>query len=261
MYTMDFEFMYTNIDIDVFLDIIKEDFNDDIKVSFKISQDQLIFFLTTVLVTFNYIIAPGQTKDVVLKQSKVPMGGTLSYFISEIVTGKAIARLLDMMPPRSISFLYKYVDDIFLGTNQVDLVQIPENLKVLLPKINLTITEENERNEIIFLEFIAVRKGRNMRFEWYRKKYGSDGMVDYFSGHRLGMKMDLYKDMFRRAIRLSLGSNKIKIMKDFIRIMEDNHYPLELIGRIIDNNNLISISDNEDGEILTLTKKKEHLQD
>lgn len=134
--------------------------------------------------TFNYVITMVGNNPLCLRQSKgVPMGGTLSYFISEIVTGKAVAKMLAGIPKEGISFLYKYVDDMFLSTDAHGIGVITQELKTSLDGVNLKITGENNLRKITFLEFTASAKGRDIKFSWYRKEFGSDRMIDFYSGH------------------------------------------------------------------------------
>lgn len=170
LYAMDFNAMYTNISMTQFLNIIKMDYDIDIMHTFSISIQQLISFLEAVLVTFNYIVAPS-TGGIILRQAKgVPMGGALSYFISEIVTGKAIQTMLNTLPKGEISFIYKYVDGLFMSSAEHNIESITNILNTTLPGMGLKITKENDKKEVEYLEFTATRQGRSVKFTWYKKR-------------------------------------------------------------------------------------------
>lgn len=42
------------------------------------------------------------------------MGGALSYHVAEVVTCRGIKNMLETVPKKYISAIYKYVDDIFI---------------------------------------------------------------------------------------------------------------------------------------------------
>lgn len=188
--TFDFDAMYTNISLDMFMKIIEMDFTAEIQMRFSIELSVLLTMLESATRLFNYIITHVDNQDLIFRQSKgVPMGWAPSYFISEIVTSKAAASMLNTLnltSPR-MSFIYKYVDDMFIATDEAGIMDLTVILAELLPGMNLRITRKNSVRKVVFLEFTAIAKGRSIKFKWYRKDYGSDQMIDFFSGHRLGM--------------------------------------------------------------------------
>lgn len=61
---------YTNINLDTFFNIIKEDFNDEIRQTFKIEREELLLMLETVTGTFNYVMTRVGDNNLCIRQSK-----------------------------------------------------------------------------------------------------------------------------------------------------------------------------------------------
>lgn len=130
--------MYTNIHLEYFFNIICTQYDEcDIKDSY-IQLDCLLALLTVCLKDFAYITVPYMDSNITLKQTNgIPMGGKLSYHISEIVTSHAIHILINTMPAGTFSFMYKYVDDIFLAFDATMLPEIMNQFNKILPGMPL----------------------------------------------------------------------------------------------------------------------------
>lgn len=106
IYSIDFESMYTNVDLDIFFQIIKRDFAKyKIEELHNISLIDLTSILLICLKDFAYIAAPeiNEEEQTIYKQLKgIPMGGKLSYIISEIVTAEGIHNTLKTLEENSI---------------------------------------------------------------------------------------------------------------------------------------------------------------
>lgn len=131
------------------------------------------------------------------------------------------------LPAGQISFVYKYVDDLFIAMHADICQPFLTTMKSALPTIAFTITEESDEREIHYLEFTAKRTGTVIEFCWYRKPFASNRMVDFFSGHRIRQKYSIYKDIYKRA-RLRTDRNYSQRTKDmFIGILTANHFTLQ----------------------------------
>lgn len=124
--------------------------------------------------------------------------------------------MLTQMPKLAISFIYKYVDDMFLATDENDINRIIKEIYFSLNGMNLKVTNENNDRQVTFLEFTATAKGRSILFTWYRKDYGSDDE----------------EDTLRKAVNLSTHkrSNAIDV---FTRVMGKNNYTPDMAKHII----------------------------
>lgn len=108
--------MYTNIDLAHLCCIVSDEFEYlRIEEKFGINKHDLIEIIKILIKSFSYISYGEEDSVRVLKQSKgVPMGGALSYHISEFVTARGIERFTRSIPRSCITCMYKYVDDILI---------------------------------------------------------------------------------------------------------------------------------------------------
>lgn len=96
MFTLDIEAMYTNMDVQMFLRIINEEYDEEIFKSTGVRLEQLTRLLRICLLESTYIAVPDQQDEERFYRQKkgVPMGGHLSFFIAEIYTNYAIKKAL-----------------------------------------------------------------------------------------------------------------------------------------------------------------------
>lgn len=234
LYTMDFVSMYTNIDLDVFFNIIRTQYMECNIEDLHIPLNDLISLLRACLCDFTFITAPYKGKIVTLKQNKgIPMGGKLSYHVSEIVTSVALHTLINSMPVGTFSFVYKYVDDIFLAFNPASLNAIITEFDKILPNMPLEFTREDERGSVNYLDITFFRHGRNIIHTWYKKPYASGRSINYYSAHPMHMKLNTYRALLNNMLNVS-NYKKSKTIKLFIEIMESNNYPKDIIKKILD---------------------------
>lgn len=233
LYTMDFVSMYTNINLDIFFKIISKQYDECNIQELHIPLDNLLELLKICLKDFSYITVPYMDSNITLKQTKgIPMGGKLSYHISEIVTSHALHTLINIMPLNTFSFIFKYVDDLFLAIDPMILPEIISKFELILPGMPLKFTKENSSLSVDYLDITFARHGRNIVHTWFRKPYSSGRSINFYSAHPLHMKINTYKTMLTNALYIS-NHKKAKVYKMFTEIMKNNNYPTDIIMRLI----------------------------
>lgn len=231
--------MYTNIDLEQFFDIIKNKYNAYNIQTFGITLENLIVLFNINVKTFGYVeneacIINNKQVPTFFRQNKgIPMGGKLSYAISELVTSHAMQQCLNM---EEMSFIFKYVDDILIGSSDTFIQNFTKNMKNFLPTMDLDITYESSNCSINYLDIQFTRKDRSLYHAWYTKEYASHRLVDYFSEHEQHIKDNLYIDLIKKAMKISNHQHQL-IERKIRSIMAINHFPPHAINKIFSKAN------------------------
>lgn len=232
MASIDYESMYTNIELPLLYDIINEDFKIlNIEEKFGISRINFIELIKTLMQKFSYISFSDGENGHILKQSKgVPMGGALSYHIAEVVTARGISAFLKKIPKNYITCLFKYVDDILIicDTNILECGIIDECINGM----TYTIEYENGSGKLVFLNLEMKRKNVRIVHKWYSKKYASHRTIDYHSTHPAHMKTNIIKQLYDTIMK-SCSYGRMQGIEKFRHIAAINHYPKKMVNDII----------------------------
>lgn len=235
IYTLDYTSMYTNINLNTFYHIIAAEHKSR---NIIIPIHYLTQLLHTCLTDYTYFSAPNKNQPkneaIIIKQEKgIPMGGKLSYIISEIVTARALEAILKEMPKNTFSFFYKYVDDMIIGANPNFFPTIVEAI-TKKSDMEITITKEDSNNSINYLDITLKRIDRKLQWTWFHKPYASLRSLDFFSAHDTHMKIQTYKNMLRKGLTISNYARK-KVENTLRHIMITNHFPKHNIHKLINN--------------------------
>lgn len=228
--SLDYTSMYTNINLDDFYNIIWSEYDIlGIKEKFFIDKRDLINIFKNMMEQFAYIkytMPNGYT--MYYKQSRgIPMGGVLSYHISEVVTARHIENMINP----SILKIFKYVDDILIicdknfYTNDLLIIQCLKGMKYELEI-------EDKKKCIIYLNLELYRHNNKIMHKWYNKKYCSNRTIDYLSAQPRYMKINTLKQLCN-TINTSSSTHKILGLEKFRHIAKINHYPKYIIDGII----------------------------
>lgn len=96
--------------------------------------------------------------------------------------------------------------------------------------MKLTTTEEDENNEIEFLDCIIRRNSDNsLSHRWSKKKYSSSSILNYHSYHPLHMKENVVREMIKRALQITSPEFIDDVKKLLITILENSSYPQPFI--------------------------------
>lgn len=221
--TMDFVSMYTNINLKQLFTIINRDFHSTIPKNFHLKQEYLIQWIEACTINFTYVATPVPNYTLIKQNNGIPMGGSLSYFISEIVTADAIFKLINKLPPNSISIIHKYVDDTIIGINPANIDLMTTTFKEILPSMPITI-ENNTNGSINYLDLTITQKGRTLLYTWYTKKYASQRIINYFSNHPNNMKKNVYLNIIKKALS-STTHNELHTIQMLHSAFKNNSYP------------------------------------
>lgn len=180
--------MYTNINLEEFYDIINNEYYvNDILNTFFIDKHDLLILLSRMMEHYSYIKYNNFNRVTsYYKQSKgIPMGGSLSYHISEVVTARHIEKLkkLSISKLKNINpivSIYKYVDDILVICNNTFFEDM-ELINHCLNNMAYELIREDENKKITFLNLQLQRHNNIIEHTWYCKPYTSFRTIDFFS--------------------------------------------------------------------------------
>lgn len=233
--TLDYDSMYTNIDLDIFYSIIYEEFDSyNIKNLYNIERYDFIRVIKLFFENFSFFTY-GKDNIILQQRKGVPMGGVLSYHIAEIVTCRYIKKCINIIPRKYISVIFKYVDDIFIigNTSYIDM-HYKECLNEGFCNMPYKITDEDINGGIIYLDLYIKRFNNRMTYKWYEKPYSSQRSLDYFSAHPKAMKVNTYRNKYLNMKKCSITDNNTFIRDRLRQILCLNHFPDEFIKEILE---------------------------
>lgn len=216
MVLIDFADMYTNLDVGLAVHKIHHKYNDIIANSTTMSAEAFTTLLRSILAINSNFSSDHQ----IYRQRKgVPMGGLLSYAISEIVTGDGIknAMIEALTKGIEISYVAKYVDDILvimdMGDSLANLSRLTALIAEHLPNMPLTTDLESTTDDgLPHIKYLQMRLHRipiertsqqRIATRWSRQAYASGRMISAISAHDWGTKANVGKEAIRSAATLS----------------------------------------------------------
>lgn len=232
--TLDYSSMYTNIDLLDFYSIIDNEFDLlNIHNLFCISKEDLLFLFKNTMEHFTYIKHKNSNNHMTyyIQSKGIPMGGALSYHISEVVTARHFENLINLSPDRTIERIFKYVDDVLI----ICLESFYANTHLINQSLNhmkYDLTTENEDKQVIFLDLRIQRLNTKILHQWYNKPYSSHRSLDFLSAQPLHMKINVLEQLYTTILKSCSINQKLGITK-FRHIAKINHYPKHLINKIL----------------------------
>lgn len=165
------------------------------------------------------------------KQAKgLAMGNRLAQILAEIRTNYALNGSLESFSAEMISFLYKYVDDVFTAANKSDVIIIKNEVS-RITNMELTITYENSDNEIEFLDCIFRRNNDlTISSRWNKKNYSSKSVLNFHSHHPVSTKRNVIMEMINHAFDVSSPEFYEHTRDLLVDILRRSSYPEAIIN-------------------------------
>lgn len=244
-YTVDFANMYTNINIGAALSIIEAKYDEAIAPTTSMPKSMFLHALRKTL-QINEHFSAGMR---IYRQAKgLPMGGKLSYALSEIVTSEGLRAAVDKASSNGIeiSYIAKYVDDILLIINGRDLQPNGERnmdtFKKLLGNhiVGMPITHEEEEDcgdffEIKYLNMAILRRKTpqpNKSYistRWTMQSYATGRIINAWSAHTTIAKTTAVKEQLRTAIKVTSAEHQMAAISLNCKILQNNGYRTKMI--------------------------------
>ncbi len=227
--SLDYESMFTNIDVDQAAAVVAE-FYHLIQVETCVPCStflKCIRFYTKDSAYFSAL-------NVVYNQCKgLAMGNKLSQSLAEIRSSYALLKSLSRYDASTISFLYKYVDDIFSAIH-LDMLQDISDAIAADAGMKLSIEYENEQTEVNFLDATFTRNpDATVSARWYQKDCAALQTMNYHSYHPRHMKRNVTSHMVSSAFSRTSPEYMPMTEELLRRILHNSSYPSPFVDELI----------------------------
>lgn len=226
--SLDYESMYTNVDVEATISIITEYYH---LIEPTTTVPCVIFIRCLRFFTSDsaYFSAIGR----LFSQIKgLAMGNRLAQVLAAIRTDYALVNALRDMDASIMSFLYKYVDDIFSSIRIDHVRRICDSISECTG-MNVTVEYENELNEIAFLDCSFKRELDNsVSYKWFTKECSASRTLNFHSHHPWHMKRNCVTNLVRSAILRTSTQQLHLTFTKLETIIKNSSYPIGYIHRV-----------------------------
>lgn len=194
--TFDVVNMYTNIPLDIVLEIIKLDYH---RIQTNISLDTFLNLLDYAIKNSSIFMALDQYY---LQKEGQPMGGSLSTVLACIFMDYFLDKII-CSDKSNIFFLKKYVDDFFGIIKKNSIKEVYNKLNLMHNRINFTQNVPIDDGMITFLDLSIKIEENKIQTEWFRKDFASDRILSFYSAHPLETKKNVVKNFLKKPLLLT----------------------------------------------------------
>lgn len=197
--TFDYVSMFTNVNVAETIEIILK-FYHVIAETTSVQADVFIECLHFFTRHATYFMFNGN----IFKQIRgLAMGNRLAQVLAEIRTNYALYDALKDVEAEIMSFLYKYVDDIFSSMHRDHIDSVAKKISESVG-MEITVTKEDINSEVEFLDCI-FRRNQNLTVtsRWLKKYYSSLSILNFHSYHPVSMKRNVMLEMIRNAFAIT----------------------------------------------------------
>lgn len=226
LFSLDVVSLYTNIPLELAIKTINNNWNK-IKNFTNIPKPEFTelikFVLENTYFTYN--------NKIYYQKFGVPMGSPISCIIANLVLIDIEDTIIKQN--KNISAYKRYVDDIFITTNEDEIVKIQQQFNNYHHRLKFTIESESDQKSINFLDITLIRIENKIITNWFRKETKTTKYTNFKSQTYIKYKISIINNLVDRAIKLSdkkFHYSNIKLLKN---ILMDNNYPLSFINKYI----------------------------
>lgn len=236
MISLDVVSMFTNIPIDLMLEIIHER-KHTLEHKFSISWE---LFTNIFKFTLKDCAIFSFNDKVYRQKDSLAMGSPTSPILAKILMTHIVDWVLDSLP-RKPKFTALYVDDSFWIIHKNDIDTLLNKFNSFHPRIKFTIEHEKECS-INFLELTISHDPDGTLFTcWYKKPFASCRLLNYFSQHSHTCIIETAKSYMKSILKLSdprfFHKNKTTLT-DMLRL---NNFPEDIITKLFQTNYTLMI--------------------
>ncbi|BHF85646.1 hypothetical protein SprV_1002881800 [Sparganum proliferum] len=161
-----------------------------------------------------------------------PTGSPISGYIAEAV----LQRLESLVFQHHKSkFWARYEDDTFVIIERDQVLTFQEHLNAVFPDIQFTIGEEEENNQLVFLDVLVCRKDfGGLKTKVFRKATNTMQVLNFNSNHPISHKRSCVRTLYRRVETHCIEpEDKIAELQYLRRVFTANGYPRNFFSRCI----------------------------
>lgn len=166
----------------------------------------------------------------IFKQCKgLAMGNRLAQVLAKIRTNYALLKSFQKYDAETISFIYKYVDDIILASKADQTTDIMSQISNDVG-MELTLTTENDASEVDFLDCTLKRnEDDTLSTKWLKKKFSSFATLNFHSFHPWTMKKNVINEMIKKVFFITSPEFETNTKEMLSRILANSSYPESFI--------------------------------
>lgn len=224
--TFDVKDMFTNIPIDIAMQIIRSKFCK-IAMHTDISCDTFVELIKYALMNANSFTVQGK---IYRQMFGLAMGGILSAVISDIVLDHFLKMLI---PNYDITFFNKFMDDIICIISKEELELFHLSLNDIHPRLRFVSEQANAEDGTAYLDMKIFNVQGRIFTSWYQKEACSGRLLSYLSDHSKATKLNLVKQFIARVMSLTDAPFRNEIEEKIRNNLQINHYPRKLINDLL----------------------------
>lgn len=221
LFNFDYVSMFTNVDVSANLSIIHEFYGAISKTT--------VLPLETFMRCLNFFIKDATYfgfDGILYYQSKgLAMGNRLAQILAEIRTNYDLLNVMQTIDAELMSFLYKYVDDVFSSIHEDHIDDVTRKITETVG-MDITVSPEYDNCEVTFLDRTFKRNFDNsISSKWFKKECSSLSIINYHSNHPW--------PMIKKALSMT-STELLQPTRDLIiSILEISSYPESFIRDIM----------------------------
>lgn len=232
----DYTSMFTNIPVHIPIDIIKRNYSliesiTSVPVDIFI---QALEFFTIHSTYYSY-------RHHIYRQCRgLIMGNCLSQILAEIATNAALLTAIGKFTANEISFIFKYVDDIFAGIHRDYIDKVHHEMEMQLKNMKIVRTDEDAGREVFYLDCIFRRmvSDKTISYRWSKKSYSSFSTLDYHSNHPVHVKKNVVREMIDKSFQVTSPMFVPKTANLLSDVLTRSNYPRSYYENLIDMHNV-----------------------
>nr|VZI23549.1 unnamed protein product [Spirometra erinaceieuropaei] len=132
-------------------------------------------------------------------------------------------------------FWPRYVDDTFVVIGRDQVLTFKGQLNAVFPDIQFTMEEEEENNQLAFLDVLVCRKDcGGLKTKVFRKATNTTQILNFNSNHPIGHKRSCVRALYRLVeTHCSEMEDKVAELQYLRRVMKANGYPRSFVNQCI----------------------------
>lgn len=223
MVSFDVTSLFTNIPINLVIEIIKKRYNV-ITEHTSIPKNKFLEMLRICCQDSNFFKYKGK----IYKQTfGLPMGSPLSPILADLVMDALLDATTEQLEV-SPKIMVKYVDDLFAIVKRENLQRTLDTLNAYHRRLQFTV-EVEQRGSLPFLDVLVIRRDNHIYTNWYQKPMASGRILNYNSAHPRKQILNVAKNFIDRVWYLSHHSFREQNRCRIKQILKNNSFPNNII--------------------------------
>lgn len=222
----DYASMFTHVPFPFVKKIIRENYAVVSRTT-CVPVDLFIEAITLVVEDSSYFTYKGQ----IYRQTKcLTMGNRLSKMLAEIGTNYLTVNALKDIGMTSITFLYKFVDDLAGALDRKLFAYIENQITGNIRDLRVERTDESENGCITFLDTMVIRDRDDVILtRWWQKECSAMQILNYHSSHPKVLKINVVREYIRHALAVTSPVLYNVTIKNLRKVLRRSSYPFDFI--------------------------------